>query len=1355
MAARLALMRSLAVLVLLLGPCSSLLRSQATSTSSVTGLVTDPTGAAIPGVKVTLTDPQTSTQLTTTTNSDGRYVFSNVGVGIYTVTFEKQGFAISKVAGQKVDVGTTLTVNTTMQIGATTTTVEVQAQAAAELQTTNAAVGTTVNSQALLALPNLGRDAATLAVLQPGISPGGSTAGAVSDQNTYQIDGGNNSDDMSGGTTSYTTNFTGMGGAQTNGSTAGAVPVPVESVEEFKVTTFNQTADFNGGLGSQVQMVTKRGTNQFHGSGYEYYFATNVGAGNSWTNDHTCAPFSPNCATITTNPGVTGSFPAPGYANPLPSNHRNRFGASLGGFFTPSVLGGKWYFFFNYEGQRFPNNNTYERSVPTDLMRAGVIQLPNAAGTWVAYNLNPTAVTVNGVTYQPAVCGAGPCDPRGIGLNPVVSKIWNTQMPAGNDSLYSGTGADQHNVIGFLSTLKTPLTDDIYVGRIDHDFSEKWHFFGTYRFMRLVNLTSNQVDIGGVLPGDRMGIPAATAPRDQLPSLWVGGLTTTISPTMTNDFRYSYTRNFWQWGSDDGPPQLAGLGGAVEIAPGTSSSIAESASALIPYNVNSQSVRRRFWDGQDHMFKDDVTKISGNHIFQFGGIYERNNDYHMRTDNGASVDNFIAYQVGSSGVSFAGFPYPSTLPANQQTNFQRLYSEVLGFTIQPQVAYTRSGSSLSIQPLGSVAYEHSIIPTYSLYGTDTWHLKPNFTVTYGLNWTAELPPYELNGNQILLVDSNGKPFDFASYIAARKAAALAGQVYNPIIGYENIRATGRKYPFDPVWTQFSPRVAIAWNPKYTSGLLGSLLGDGKSVLRGGYGRIYGRMNGVGLVLTPLLAPGLIQAVSCVDPTISGLCGTSPNAAGIFRIGVDGNAAPLPPPSPTLAQPYFPGINGNSGVQDTQTLDLRYRPERTDNFTFSIQRAIGNKATFETGYIGRIIRHELQNMNLDSVPYMTTLGGQTFAQAYANIFLALCGPAYCGKGTLIPATNVPVQPFFETALGGVNSTYCKGATSCTAKFVAANVSNFQTTSVSTIWRNLNTNPSWVLPNSMIDSTQQITSAIFGTSLGYGNYNALFVTVRARDFHGLTAVSNFTWGRSLGTGAYAQSTSGGTALDPFNVAANYGSNGFDIKFLYNLAVTYQPPYYRTQHGILGHLLGGWSFSPILTAQSGSGIAVGYNESGLCGGGCQAFGESSSNNLTANTEEAVAAAPYTGGSSAHYNVSGSNGIGTNNPAGVNMFADPASVYAEFRPCILGFDTSCGGYYNLRGLPSWNVDVGALKDIGIWKEGRIGATFSFQITNVFNHVVMSNPSSLNLDSPQSFGRITSTANIPRNMEFGLRIHF
>jgi hypothetical protein len=713
--------------------------------------------------------------------------------------------------------------------------------------------------------------------------------------------------------------------------------------------------------------------------------------------------------------------------------------------------------------------------------------------------------------------------------------------------------------------------------------------------------------------------------------------------------------------------------------------------------------------------------------------------------------------------------------ASRGSNFQRLYAEVLGMVNQPQVAYTRTGSNLTIQPVGSVAYERSIIPTYNLYAADTWHVSPSFTVTYGLSWQAELPPYEINGSQVMLVDQNGKPVSTYDYLFYRQRAALAGQVYNPTLGFETIRNVGRKYPYGPVWNQFSPRFAVAWNPKYSSGLLGTLLGDGKTVIRAGYGRIYGRLNGVDLVLVPLLGPGLLQAVSCPQPSITGVCNGTVTPATAFRIGTDGLTAPLPPPSQTLPQPFLPGLNGNPGVQDPSSLDPNFRPEVTDNVTVSIQRAIGTKMIFEAGYIGRRIRHEVQNVNIDAVPYMTTLGGQSFAQAYANTYLALCGAAYCSSAPSAAAlASVPVQPFFEAALGGAGSKYCAGASSCTTKFVAATAGLFQNTQVSNIWRTLNAN--WVLPQSMMDVSQGITSSVMIASNGFGNYNALYLTHRIRDYHGLSATSNFTWGRALGTGAVTQASSGYTQLDAYNVGANYGPNLFDYKFLYNMSVSWQSPYYKAQHGIIGHILGGWVVSSIFTAQSAGGEAVTWNEGGLCTSACQAFGESSSSGISSNAENAVAVSPFTGGTSAHYNVSGSNGIGTNNPTSVNQFANPAAVYGEFRPCILGYDTSCGGYYNIRGLPSWNLDAGILKDIGVWKEGRVGATLSFQITNVLNHVVLGNPSAptsqnLSLSFPANFGRIVPTPastqgtpgasatfpsiNIPRNMEFGLRIHF
>jgi len=184
--------------------------------------------------------------------------------------------------------------------------------------------------------------------------------------------------------------------------------------------------------------------------------------------------------------------------------------------------------------------------------------------------------------------------------------------------------------------------------------------------------------------------------------------------------------------------------------------------------------------------------------------------------------------------------------------------------------------------------------------------------------------------------------------------------------------------------------------------------------------------------------------------------------------------------------------------------------------------------------------------------------------------------------------------------------------------------------------------------------------------------------------------------------------------------------------------------------GKLLGGWTISPLFTAQSGFPIAVGYSP----GAFTQAFGESSSSSVNSNAENAVGAAPYTGTTSTKYGVlPTSGGIGTNNPYGVNMFSNPAAVYSEFRPCILGMDTSCGGYANLRGLPRWNLDASVVKDFGIVKE-RVGATLIFAFTNVMNHNVLSNPT-ISLTSPTTFGRITTQSNTPRNMEFGLRIHF
>jgi hypothetical protein len=498
---------------------------------------------------------------------------------------------------------------------------------------------------------------------------------------------------------------------------------------------------------------------------------------------------------------------------------------------------------------------------------------------------------------------------------------------------------------------------------------------------------------------------------------------------------------------------------------------------------------------------------------------------------------------------------------------------------------------------------------------------------------------------------------------------------------------------------------------------------------------------------------MLQAVSCTGPSKTGQCASGVDPSTAFRIGPDGLSAPLPSVTPTLSQPYLPGVGGNAGASDVTALDPKYRPERTDNVTISVQRQINRTVSMEVGYIGRKIANELLAINLDSVPYMTTLGGQTFASAYAQTYFAVTSGA-----------TPTAQPFFETALGGPSGAYCAGYASCTAAVAAKNTTAFKNTAVSDLWTALYKAPGWILGRSMVAQPvgpglpSQGYTYLESTSLGRGNYNALFLTHHIRDFHGVTATSNFTWGRALGMGTTSQATSSNTALDNYNLENNYGLQSFDIKFVYNVAMYYTPKVFEGQKGVVGKVLGGWTFSPLFTAQSGNPFSPVYSE-GSCsgtsyGGGCQAFGEVSttSSATTSFSTNAPAAAPYTGGNSAHYNVAGSNGVGTSNPAGVNMFADPAAVMAEFRKCVLGFDGNCGGLA-MRSMPRWNLDLGVHKTIPMFRDG-MGADFSFQITNVMNHVVLSNPA-MTLTTPSQFGRITSQANTPRNMEFGLRLHF
>jgi len=1328
---------SLAVISALLLCCAAApVCAQTGSLGTMVGLVTDQSGAVVPDVTVTITDTSTKATRTAVTNSAGRYVFVNVTPGVYVVTFTKAGFSKVTIPNDEIVVGETSTNNVTLKVGSESQTVEVEASGV-ELQTLNATVGNEVSKLSLDSLPSIQRDTSTFLTLQSGISPDGSVAGAVVDQSSFQLDGGSNTNDMDGSMSVYTPSYAGdpTGGVanQSNGVAAGAtgvMPTPADSVEEFKVNIAGQAADFNSSAGAQVIVATKRGTDSWHGTAYEYYLNNNWNA-NTWQNNFT--------------------------GTPNPSFHYNRFGGAIGGPIIPKkILGGKTYFFGNYEGFRFPQSATYERIVPSAAMRLGLLTFGG-----VTYNLNSTPVTFNGTTYAPAACPNSPnglCDPRGLGINPMVQQMWNKYMPLSNETGCGLSRCDAVNIQGFKANVALPNNSNFAVARIDHDFGDKWHFMSSYRYYNLQSASTQQVDIGGFFTGDTVGTPVSLSNNPQQPWFLVAGLDANLSSTWTNSIRYSYLRNWWQWGREGAPVQFAGLGGALEP-------LGESATqVLAPYNVNTQQTRTRFWNGQDNMIRDDATWIHGKHMVQFGGMFIHNFNWHSRTDNGGGINYYPVYQLGtasSSGLSgMSNFIPPSF--TGSTTNWGRDYAAMLGIVSVSQVAYTRSGNDLTLNPPLTPAYDKVTIPYYNFYGGDTWRITPRLTLSYGLGWTLEMPPTEATGKQVMFVGPDNTPISTTQYLNNREAAALQGNVYNPQVGFSLIGnvAGHPAHIYDPFYNEWSPRIAAAWD----------MYGDGRTVIRGGYGRTYGRLNGVDLVLVPLLGTGLIQPVQCFGALANGTCAASATAANAFRVGTDGLVAPLPQASQTLPQPFFPGVNGIAAGAG-EALDPHFRPNVVDTFTLTFARQLNNKVSLEIGYIGRLISNEYLPINLNAVPYMMTKGGQTFAQAYANTVVGYCGNGNVknmgGSNCIGNAAAVAPQPFFEAALAGTG--YCNGFANCTQAVIANEGGNLATSSVWSLYSDLDAG-GFNFPRSMMNTplncvnpsdigcSGQLTSGVgMNASVGYGNYNALFVTVKSQDWHGLTMQSNFTWSKALGTGAEVQATSEATAPDPFHLRTGYGYQAFDRRFVYNFFTVYQPHAYKSQSGWQGHLLGGWTFAPVFTTGSGLPMTL-----GTVNGGGQAFGEGDSVNFFGygNSENAIPLSPSmcASNSSAHY-TPGSGGIGTAG-FGVNMFSDPVAAYNNIRQPILGLDTRQGGFGVCRGLPYWNVDFSVKKQFRITE--RFNTEFQVVFTNLFNHNQWGDVSGDYLDtsSPASWGTlpgsvITNNQSYMRQIQFGIRINF
>lgn len=1254
------------------------LHGQTAATATVVGTVTDPSGGVVAGASVMLVEPSTGVTRSTLTNDSGQYTFVTVPPGTYRLTVSAPGFRQASVEQVKLEVAKAYTVDVQLEVGALTETVEVRAEARNELQTLDSTVGAVIQGESLLRLPTINRSAGALLTLQPLVTPSrgvsdtnltGQVAGMRSDQNTFNLDGVD-ATDVTSGTSGYFSGAIDWAGATPS------IPIPLESIEEFRVSTTNANATFGRSSGGQVNLVTKRGTNQLHGSLYWYHQNDNLNA-NRWDSNRL---------------GIR-----------KPELKDNRFGTSLGG----PILRNRLFLFGNYEGRRFPRANLVTRLVPSEELKRGILRFRDATGTIREYNVRQF-------------------DPRGIGLSPVVSALW-AKLPAGNDP---GRG-DGLNTLGFTAPGDNSIRMDFGVARMDYHLGSSWRLTSTYRYATQMETALGQVDIANLTGCGKPVCPGGSTPVE--PRFFSTTLAGALTPRLTSETNLGYRRGWWAYRRINPFPQVPGTAAALMVAQGTLDS---------GIDVDTQRARSRIWRDQTYSVNQNMSWMAGKHLVQFGGQAALFRVFHERDDKVIGSLTTPVYELNASNfISISSAARPPTCGGGITTNclqpgdvqrWNDLFAAGLGMVDKGGLIVTRDGN-LNNQPFGTPMRIFGRFQNYEGYINDIWRIRPTLTLTFGLTYNIQTPVTDDNGLQTVLINADtGQELVARELYQARRRAGDQGITYNPTIGYVPIRQYARrKKIYDIDANNFAPRIAAAWNPQFTSGWLGRLFGDRKSVLRGGYAITYDRVNGVGVVMLPILGVGFSQTATCNAPTASGGCSSGTNENTAFRIGVDGDRVPIP----TLAKPAVPIVPGIGGEALSFSIDPKMRIGKSQSINFTIQRELPGSMILEMGYVGRWSNQLPQNFQLNSMylHFRDQASGQTFAQAFDGVALQL------RRGTA--ASQVTPQPFFENQLRGLAQ--CNP--NCTAWLAASQTVRFVQGQVNNLVNAINA----VRPGGPFYS-RQVQDLFVRGSGGRANYNAGFLSLTRRGSN-LTYTLNYTFSKTLDQYGLNQENIG-VSSTPYDLDVDYGPAIFDRTHVFNAQWFYQLPFGRGKRwsltGIADKLAGGWYVGGIYTANSGLPLLAGTHPQVF--GGAQLFG-----GLAAG---AVPVIPqkYPNSAVTRLQVSGSVGsagnvTATQRGSQVNLFADPAAVFNSLRQIEISRDFRHGRNV-FRGLPRWNLDLSLGKRTSI-TEG-VNAVFSADFINALNRREFADPS-LSLFNPAAFGVITSQFASPRQIQLGLRFEF
>jgi hypothetical protein len=724
------------------------------ASGSVVGTVTDTSGSVVANATVTITNNATGESKSAKTPESGDFQFLQLNPGEYTLRVEGTGFKAYIHNPVEVQVALTTRENVQLSVGTATEQVTITSQAPI-IQTETASLGQVVQGKEVRDIPLNGRNVLALVGLVPGVVPQGSSSANLTGQNVFAA--GNYQ--IGGGTANQSSTL--YDGAPVNISYSNAtILVPSQdAVQEFRAQTNNNTAEFGRYVGGVINISSKAGSNQLHGTVYEFVRNTIFNS-------------TPYFAKHTNNP-----------ANFLPKNpyHQNQFGGNLG---FP-IIKDRLFGFFDYQGYRQAQQRLYNYTVPTVKMRTGdfseLCTMNPATGYCTGYNpASPSAVA--GQIYDPCggtVLGGVGCPdytgPRTPYPNNVIpqarwSKVATNLLGFNYYALPTRPGTTSN----FVNYAGSGGSNDQYNGRVDFRLTEKQSLFARYTQWNSAN-KAPQVYNNGLLGGDPI------SPESFKTYQTVVGDTYLFSPSLIGDLRVSYTR--WNYvrtpgtlGYDEtqlGFPSYMGTISALNNVP---KSTTVPTIILANPTVNQISSGYIFSINNNYVIAPSITKTFRNHTIKAGADLRRLEMRYFQNNNPGGQFNFNTFMSSYANNSAGGHPFASFL---------------MGYMID-QAA---TASVIQIAP-----------PTYSTlyyqgyYVQDNWNLTPKITLNLGLR-------YEIPGT-FRETNTNIANFDPGATNSALGAISINGKA---VTGAYTLVPLG-KGTLNEHFHNFSPRLGIAWRP---------------------------------------------------------------------------------------------------------------------------------------------------------------------------------------------------------------------------------------------------------------------------------------------------------------------------------------------------------------------------------------------------------------------------------------------------------------------------------------------------------------------------------------------------------------